>query len=128
MFLKENIIDQGYDGKDFTKFMTTYKDDGDDIDEWELDELEDIVEEFKRFATPSQTPVQKPANEGKAQDPAEPELLVQPEEISKSTGVPKDLEYLIPQQDFSKVEIKQAKTALSSLRDFKVLVSEGTVK
>ena len=50
IYLRENILDKGYDGEEFAAFLTSKKgDDGEeevDLDNWSLDELKAVVQEF----------------------------------------------------------------------------------
>lgn len=51
-YLIENIIKQGYDKQLFAEYMAESKDNGNDIDNWTLIEIMDMVEEFKRSVAP----------------------------------------------------------------------------
>lgn len=46
-YLRENIIEQGYDGESFCNFLSGKKEDGTDINNWELLELIQQVQVFK---------------------------------------------------------------------------------
>ena len=48
-FLKDNIMGGGYDPNEFGKFMASQKEDGTNIENWDLDELELLVDTFKRL-------------------------------------------------------------------------------
>ena len=45
--LKNEIIDKNYDKELFLDFCISKKDNGDDLDNWTLNELIDIINEFK---------------------------------------------------------------------------------
>lgn len=49
MYLKENIIDAGYDANAFGMFMASQKVNGTDINNWSLSELEELVLHFSQF-------------------------------------------------------------------------------
>ena len=55
IYLRENILDKGYDGEEFAAFLTSKKgDDGEeevDLDNWSLDELKAVVQEFIYYQT-----------------------------------------------------------------------------
>ena len=46
-YLKENIIQAGYDAEAFTKFMADQRPNGTDIEVWTYEDLIDMVQEFK---------------------------------------------------------------------------------
>lgn len=46
-FLKTEVLLKGYEPKIFGDYISKLKEDGGDIDEWTLEELQDIVKEFK---------------------------------------------------------------------------------
>ena len=49
-FLRENILNEGYDADEFMKFLQEYKGETAlDLEEWNLIELTNVVEEFKRL-------------------------------------------------------------------------------
>ena len=49
-FLRTEILDQGYDGDKFFEFMTQQKgEDNINIENWSLEELQDVVYKFKQF-------------------------------------------------------------------------------
>jgi len=50
-FLKENILEAGYDPQSFADFMENERDDGCNIDNWTLDELYSIISKFKKKYT-----------------------------------------------------------------------------
>lgn len=41
------IIEKNYDPEQFQEFMFSYKEGCDDLDEWSMGELKDVVEKFK---------------------------------------------------------------------------------
>ena len=45
-YLKENVIEQGYDGNSFADFMASKKQNGTDIENWRYEELIAMVQEF----------------------------------------------------------------------------------
>ena len=46
-FLREKILDKGYDTNDFTIFLKAKKgEDGEDVSNWTMPELEQVVKEF----------------------------------------------------------------------------------
>ena len=52
IYLRENILEKGYDGEDFASFLTSKKgEEGVDLKSWSLDELKSIVQEFIVFQT-----------------------------------------------------------------------------
>ena len=46
MYLKENILDVGYDPTEFASYMTSLKEGGTNIGNWSFEELEEIVQSF----------------------------------------------------------------------------------
>ena len=46
--LKEEIIDKNYDQEQFIQFCLVKKENGDDLTQWSLTELHDIIGEFKK--------------------------------------------------------------------------------
>ena len=46
-YLRDHIVSQGYKPDEFQNYIKSLKEYGDDIDEWTITELKDIVEEFK---------------------------------------------------------------------------------
>ena len=52
IYLRENILEKGYDGEDFASFLTSKKgEEGVNLKSWSLDELKAIVQEFIVFQT-----------------------------------------------------------------------------
>lgn len=49
----ENIINLGYSGAEFANYMASKKENGTDIDNWKIQELRYLVEEFKMFNKPT---------------------------------------------------------------------------
>ncbi len=47
-FLKQQVISQGYNPGEFSTYMGNERDNGLDIDNWTLDELETMVYQFKK--------------------------------------------------------------------------------
>jgi hypothetical protein len=47
-YLKEQILDQKWDGHEFSNFLLSQREDGTNIDNWDFDELIAQVEQFKR--------------------------------------------------------------------------------
>jgi len=45
-YLKEQIIDMGYDTENFGEFMCSKKEDGTNIQLWSMDELAAVVQEY----------------------------------------------------------------------------------
>ena len=47
LFLRENILDKGYEAEDFVSYLTSKKgDEGIDLNNWSLEELKSVVNEF----------------------------------------------------------------------------------
>ena len=47
LFLRENILDKGYEAEDFVSYLTSKKgDEGINLNNWSLDELKSVVNEF----------------------------------------------------------------------------------
>ena len=46
-FLRDEIIDKGYDAGLFVEYITSVKEGGEDIDVWSFDELSDLVKKFQ---------------------------------------------------------------------------------
>ena len=69
--LKEEIIDKNYDQEQFIQFCLVKKENGDDLTQWSLTELHDIIDEFKKnqeeHPVPSQ-PSQEKAEQKKAEE------------------------------------------------------------
>ena len=60
--LQNEIIDKNYDKTAFINFCLSKKENGDDLNNWTLDELREIVTEFVKTqneANPEQAPEQK---------------------------------------------------------------------
>jgi len=47
-YLRENIIEKGFDGEEFCEFLEKFKVSGADIDNWTFNDLETMVDIFKR--------------------------------------------------------------------------------
>ena len=45
--LKEEIVAKNYDGQKFLEYCMSLKENGDDMNNWKLDELKSVVENFK---------------------------------------------------------------------------------
>lgn len=45
-FLREKIIDQGYDPVPFTEFLSQQRDNGHDIETWSMADLQDVVNKY----------------------------------------------------------------------------------
>jgi len=78
-YLREAIIDAGYDPEKFVQYLGSEKENGTDIDNWDLEELKLAVLNYKRFYSlendinsPKQPPLvpQVPSNE--SQPPLDP--------------------------------------------------------
>lgn len=54
IYLKENILDAGYNPNDFATYMMSLKEDGTNISVWTLEELEDIVNSFIKIQSQKQ--------------------------------------------------------------------------
>ena len=48
-FLYQNVLQMGYNAELFSEYMMSLKPDGDDIDNWTLEELMKVVEDFRRL-------------------------------------------------------------------------------
>ena len=47
-YLRENILDKGYEAEDFVTYLTSKKgDEGINLGNWSLEELKSIVQQFK---------------------------------------------------------------------------------
>ena len=46
-YLREEILDKSYDPEEFSDFMSKYKENGLDLNNWELIELQEAVRTFK---------------------------------------------------------------------------------
>lgn len=51
-FLREQIIDKGYDGQKFQEYLESKKKYGSEIDQWELEELKLMVRNFQKLNKP----------------------------------------------------------------------------
>mmetsp|Transcript_24063 Transcript_24063/g.23967 ORF Transcript_24063/g.23967 Transcript_24063/m.23967 type:complete len:137 (+) Transcript_24063:9-419(+) len=51
-FIQKEILDKRYDRIDFASYMYECKEDGTNIDNWKLEELMDIVQDFKGIHKP----------------------------------------------------------------------------
>lgn len=49
LYLKENIINAGYDAMAFGQFMASQRENGTDINMWNFAELEELVDHFKQL-------------------------------------------------------------------------------
>ena len=45
-YLRENVLERGYDADDFMSFLQHKKENGLDLGNWSMKELEDAVKEF----------------------------------------------------------------------------------
>ena len=52
VYLKTEILLKGYDPNSFAEYLSTKREDGDDIETWTLDELKTIVLEFQSMSKP----------------------------------------------------------------------------
>ena len=57
-YLKREIAEQSYDAEVFTEFISQKKDCGEDLENWTLEEVQQVVAEFKQQRT--ETPSSKP--------------------------------------------------------------------
>lgn len=48
IYLKENILNKGYDPNEFGAYMISLKENGNDINNWTFEELESIVHSFTK--------------------------------------------------------------------------------
>jgi hypothetical protein len=62
-YLKREILDKGYDRGEFAEFMLNEKDDGLNVDNWEIRELIMTVDEFLSTHRPKAPPVAEPKHE-----------------------------------------------------------------
>ena len=46
-YLRDEIMDKSYDVDEFSEFMSKYKENGTDLENWEFIELKDAVKIFK---------------------------------------------------------------------------------
>ena len=65
--LQSEIIEKNYDKGSFINFCLSKRDNGDDLNNWTLSELEGIVKEFVASQNPQGVPEQKPV-EGEGED------------------------------------------------------------
>lgn len=49
IYLREAIIEAGYHPDKFVQYLNSLKENGSDVDNWELDELKNEVQKYKRF-------------------------------------------------------------------------------
>ena len=54
IYLKENILDAGYDPNQFAMYMMSLKENGTNISVWTIEELEDIVNSFIKIQNQKQ--------------------------------------------------------------------------
>ena len=52
LYLKKEIIDLNYDSDAFTLWMDTQKEEGCNIENWDMEELKQMVSEFKKENKP----------------------------------------------------------------------------
>lgn len=45
-FLRKEVIEVGYDPHQFTDYLCELREDGDDLDNWSVDSLEEAVHKF----------------------------------------------------------------------------------
>lgn len=136
-YLKEHIVQKGYDKLEFAQYMAESKENGNDIDEWALIELIDMVEEFKSThkpvekedsdseeekIVPPETIDSQSENEEKYADIATPEQINKDKEIIEKASAYKDT--------VKEVKTKVARSKLSGYtrRKLNVEVSEGLIK
>lgn len=53
-YLKDYIIDYGYDKEDFNHYMSYQKEDGADIDNWTIDELSQCIRDYYAYCDEQQ--------------------------------------------------------------------------
>ena len=136
-YLNEHIVQGGFDKYEFAEYMAEAKENGNDIDEWTLIELMDMVQDFKN----SHKPVQKEKNESDEENHKHPEIIDSEsgnEEAYHDMATPKDIiedEKMIDKVDEAKDVVKEVptKVARSKLsqytrRKLNVEVSEGLIK
>lgn len=73
MYLRAEIIEGGFDPGEFVEFLAGQRDNGEDVEVWSMQSLEDMVEQFKQRIAPRQ--------EDSAEATDEPEELHTPEKI-----------------------------------------------
>lgn len=47
-YLRQNILESDFDPAEFSEFITSRKEEGQNVDNWEFEELETLVAIFKR--------------------------------------------------------------------------------
>jgi hypothetical protein len=75
--LKREILDKNYDKEKFVDFCMSLKDNGDDLNFWEFEELEEVIKKFHNFNLAGETIIEK-LEEIKV----DPQVLVENIEIS----------------------------------------------
>lgn len=60
LYLKENIISAGYDAMAFGQFMASQRENGTDINMWDFEELEELVDHFKQSQSSNLDPLGEP--------------------------------------------------------------------
>ena len=58
-FLREEILNKGYNGNDFLNLCLNKKENGDDLAYWEFDELKQCVKEFQTQINNQSEQIQK---------------------------------------------------------------------
>ena len=54
-YLRKEIIEGSYDADKFAQFLDSKRKNGSDVDNWKFNDLETIVELFKRFEPPTKS-------------------------------------------------------------------------
>jgi hypothetical protein len=114
IYLKEEIIDKGFDPGQFTQYCQTLK--GTEIDNYSFDELEEIVLNFQNLvlrnerrrteerprkelmneAPPRNKSLEKPERSSKIRSPEPPEPVVPVRPVKSSSSLEKSSKFSIP--------------------------------
>jgi hypothetical protein len=63
-YLKTEVLEAGYEAEVFINFLEGKRDDGSDIDVWRLEELIDLVSEFKQLMEGGETIQRRKTTQG----------------------------------------------------------------
>jgi sorting nexin-7/30/sorting nexin-8 len=146
-YLIDNIVNAGYDKQEFAEYMANAKNNGNDIDEWSLMELMDMVSDFQKEHQVKQKPKNDSDSEHEEESPQGDNPVADTStDEEKFSHLPKnptesnDDDKMLSQVEVSEVGLQEdlvkevntqvARTELSYLKksQIKVEVTDGLVK
>ena len=124
VFLRESILEKGYDSVDFIDYISRERENGDDIDNWSISSLEEIVNKYKRTAPPIlSTPLATNFTRDDANDSYEDEDDSKSKRITRQTTQndqedDRTQDSIDIKRRVSKIIINRSEAENAALRDF----------